>query len=65
MLLFCSPQSHLYGVAANALLGDYGDAIGWPILIVTTNVTGLMVGWRFLGEWDNARAETKGWVVKR
>ena len=57
-------QSHMYGYAANSLLGEYGDAIGWPILIVTTNVTGLVVGWKVLGEWDNARPRTKSWVMK-
>lgn len=52
-------QSHLYGISAASLLGpDYGAAVGWPLLIVTTNVTGLVIGWKFLGEWDLAKPET-------
>ncbi|GMH78302.1 hypothetical protein TL16_g07746 [Triparma laevis f. inornata] len=56
-------QSHLYGLAANSLLGDYGDAIGWPLLIVTTNVTGLIIGWRVLGEWKEASEGTIKCIV--
>ncbi|GMH59643.1 hypothetical protein TrRE_jg8079 [Triparma retinervis] len=52
-------QSHLYGISAASLLGpDYGPAVGWPLLIVTTNVTGLVLGWKFLGEWDLAKPRT-------
>jgi len=44
-------QSHLYGLSAASLLGPtLGSAVGWPLLIVTTNVTGLVIGWKFLGE---------------
>ncbi|GMH91150.1 hypothetical protein TrVE_jg9665 [Triparma verrucosa] len=57
-------QSHLYGLSANSLLGEYGDAIGWPVLIVTTNVTGLILGWKVLGEWEKAKEETVRWVIR-
>eukprot|EP00520_Triparma_pacifica_P004156 CAMPEP_0118647286 /NCGR_PEP_ID=MMETSP0785-20121206/8523_1 /TAXON_ID=91992 /ORGANISM="Bolidomonas pacifica, Strain CCMP 1866" /LENGTH=279 /DNA_ID=CAMNT_0006539365 /DNA_START=355 /DNA_END=1191 /DNA_ORIENTATION=+ len=52
-------QSHLYGISAASLLGpEYGPAVGWPLLIVTTNVTGLVIGWKLLGEWDMAKERT-------
>ena len=48
-------QSYLYGLSANALLGaELGAAVGWPVLIVTTNTTGLIIGWKVLKEWDAA-----------
>jgi hypothetical protein len=50
-------QSFLYGISANALLGpDLGSAVGWPVLIVTTNTTGLVIGWKLLEEWVHAQA---------
>lgn len=52
-------QSHLYGLSAASLLGPtLGSAVGWPLLIVTTNVTGLVIGWKFLGEWEKAKEKT-------
>jgi hypothetical protein len=52
-------QSFLYGLSASALLGEQmGPAIGWPVLIVTTNTTGLIIGWKLLGEWNVAKEDT-------
>ena len=51
-------HAHLYGISAGSLMGTFGAALGWPLLIVTSNVTGLVVGWRFLGEWDVAGEES-------
>ena len=52
-------QSYMYGISASVLLGDsLGPAVGWPLLIVTTNVTGLILGWRLLGEWESAKKKT-------
>ena len=51
-------HAHLYGISAGSLMGDFGAALGWPLLIVTSNVTGLVVGWRFLNEWDLAGVES-------
>lgn len=57
-------QAQLYGLCANSLLGEqYGAAIGWPLLIVTTNATGLILGWKLLAEWVDAPPAAIKWLV--
>jgi hypothetical protein len=60
LLLMSAPwvgQIHLYGYAASSLLGEFGPAIGWPLLMSSTTTMGLLVGWR-MGEWGLALPRT-------
>jgi hypothetical protein len=55
---------HLYGLASGSLLGEYGSALGWPLLIASTNLTGLAFGVFVLAEWSQASEKTLSLLYK-
>ena len=51
----------VYGIGSN-MLGDLGDAVGWPVFIVTMVVTGNVSG-ALTGEWKGTSGTSKTWMV--
>ena len=50
----------IYGIGSN-MLGDLGDAVGWPVFIVSMVVTGNASG-ALTGEWKGTSSGSKAWM---
>jgi L-rhamnose-H+ transport protein len=51
----------VYGIGSN-MLGELGDAVGWPVFIVTMVVTGNVSG-ALTGEWEGTSCGSKAWML--
>eukprot|EP01043_Picozoa_sp_COSAG02_P006604 COSAG02_NODE_190_length_30025_cov_22.989875_2_plen_219_part_00 len=51
----------IYGIGSN-MLGELGDAVGWPVFIVSMVVTGNVSG-MLTGEWEGTSSGSKMWMV--
>lgn len=51
----------IYGIGSNKL-GELGDAVGWPVFIVSMVVTGNASG-ALTGEWEGTSSGSKAWMV--
>jgi len=51
----------VYGIGSN-MLGEMGDAVGWPVFIVSMVVAGNVSG-ALTGEWEGTSGGSKAWMV--